>query len=44
MRKLTTISLDRHNYERLQKLGRVPESFNDIIGRLLDQAEKEILK
>jgi predicted CopG family antitoxin len=44
MRKLTTISLDRRNYERLQKLGKVPESFNDVIGRLLDQVEKEIEK
>ena len=44
MRKLTTISVDRENYERLQKLGTVPESFNDVIGRLLDQAEKDTEK
>jgi len=40
MNRLTTISLTRQNYERLQNLGKVPESFNDVIGRLLDQAEK----
>lgn len=44
MRKLTTVSVDRRNYERLQKLGKVPETFNTIIGRLLDHAEKEMEK
>lgn len=44
MNKLTTISLTRENYQRLQKLGKVPESFNDVIGRLLDQAEQESKK
>ena len=39
--RYTTITLERRNYERLQRLGRVPESFNDVIGRLLDQAEAE---
>jgi hypothetical protein len=41
MRKLTTISLTWQNYQRLQNLGKVPESFNDVLSRLLDQAEKE---
>jgi predicted CopG family antitoxin len=41
MRKLTTISLTRENYQRLQNLRKVPESFNDVISRLLDEAEKE---
>ena len=40
MSKYTTVTVDRHNYERLQRLGRVPESFNDVIGRLLDKVEQ----
>jgi predicted CopG family antitoxin len=44
MRNLTTISLTRENYKRLQTLGKVPESFNDVISRLLDQAEQELKK
>ncbi|HEY9398582.1 MAG TPA: antitoxin VapB family protein [Nitrososphaeraceae archaeon] len=37
----TTISLSKQNYKRLQNLGKVPESFNDVISRLLHQSEKE---
>jgi predicted CopG family antitoxin len=44
MSNLTTISLSKENYKRLQKLGKVPESFNDVISRLLDQAEQESMK
>jgi predicted CopG family antitoxin len=44
VRNLTTISLTRENYKRLQNLGKVPESFNDVIGRLLDRVESEIEK
>jgi hypothetical protein len=35
-----TITVRRENWERLRRLGTVPETFNDILTRLLDQAEE----
>jgi predicted CopG family antitoxin len=37
----TTISLSRENYEKLKRLGYTADSFNDVIGRLLEQVTKE---
>lgn len=36
--KWINVVLSRQNYQNLKELGEVPESFNDIVGRLL--AEK----
>lgn len=33
---LKQIAISQENYEALQKLGHTPESFNDVITRLLD--------
>jgi len=37
----TTITLSKENYERLKKLGSFGESFDDVLGRLLQQQVKE---
>lgn len=34
-KKFKLIAVDKANYEALQKLGHVPESFNDVVSRLL---------
>jgi predicted CopG family antitoxin len=39
-KKLKMIAIDLKNYESLQMLGRVPESFNDVIRRVLEQNQK----
>lgn len=33
------IMIDKNNYEDLRILGQVPESFNDVIGRLLKEKQ-----
>jgi predicted CopG family antitoxin len=33
--KYVNIVIDKNNYDDLKALGEVPESFNDVIGRLL---------
>jgi hypothetical protein len=35
-----SIAVDADNYRRLALLGQVPDSFNTIVGRLLDEHEK----
>jgi predicted CopG family antitoxin len=35
-----SIAIDTENYRRLASIGQVPDSFNAIIGRLLDEHEK----
>ena len=35
--KYTTILIGRENYNKLKQLGTVPESFNVVIGRLIDE-------
>jgi len=37
----TTISLSRENYDKLRKLGHTPDSFNDVISRLLANVKQE---
>ncbi|MGH9973192.1 MAG: antitoxin VapB family protein [Nitrososphaeraceae archaeon] len=39
--RLTTITIRQNNYERLKSLGRTGESFNTVLGRLLDKVEKD---
>ena len=34
--RLTTISISKHNYDRLKSLGYTSDSFNDVLGRILD--------
>lgn len=34
--KLTTISISKFNYDRLKSLGYTSESFNTVLGRILD--------
>jgi len=41
MNKLTTITIRQNNYERLRNLGKTGETFNDVLGRVLDQIEKD---
>ncbi len=41
-RKFTAITIDESNYRRLAALGTVPDSFNRIVGRLLDEHERRI--
>lgn len=41
MNRLTTITIRQNNYERLKNLGKTGETFNDVLGRVLDQIEKE---
>ncbi len=36
-----TISLSRENYEKLRRLGMTPDSFNDIVERLLANVKEE---
>jgi predicted CopG family antitoxin len=38
-KSLKSVAVDLENYDRLQKLGHPPDSFNDVIRRLLDTAE-----
>jgi predicted CopG family antitoxin len=35
--KYVNVVIDRNNYEDLKTLGEVPESFNDVISRLLNE-------
>jgi len=37
----TSISLSKENYEKLKRLGYTAESFNDVIGRLLENVKDE---
>ena len=37
-RNRTTISLSKENYEKLSRLGFAGESFNELVGRLIDLA------
>lgn len=39
MKRRTTVTLRQDNYERLKSLGRMGESFNTVLGRILDQVE-----
>jgi len=36
----TTITLSKQNYERLKKLGSFGESFDDVLGRVLQQVKE----
>ena len=40
--KYVNIVIDKNNYEDLKILGEVPESFNDVIGRLLKEKQPVI--
>lgn len=40
--KYVNIVIDKNNYEDLKVLGEVPESFNDVIGRLLKEKQPVI--
>jgi len=40
--KYVNIVINKRNYEDLKILGEVPESFNDIIGRLLKEKQPVI--
>jgi predicted CopG family antitoxin len=40
--KYVNIVTDKNNYEDLRILGQVPESFNDVIGRLLKEKQPVI--
>ncbi len=40
--KYVNIVIDKNNYEDLRILGEVPESFNDVIGRLLKEKQPVI--
>ena len=40
-RKFTAVAVDSQNYQLLQELGKVPDSFNDIITRLLDEHDNK---
>jgi hypothetical protein len=35
-KKLRMIMVDDNNYQKLQQLGHVPDSFNTVIGRLIN--------
>jgi predicted CopG family antitoxin len=37
---LINVALQPETYQRLRKLGQTPDSFNDIVERLLDANEK----
>ena len=37
-RRLTSIAVDRDNYEALRNLGKTGETFNTVISRMLKQA------
>jgi hypothetical protein len=39
MNRLTTITIRRDTYERLQNLGKTGDTFNDVLARILDQVE-----
>ncbi len=39
---LKMIAVDTENYDRLRKLGFAGESFNDVLGRVLDEKDKRI--
>lgn len=39
-RNYIAVAVHRENYARLQKLGHVPKSFNDIITRVIDEHDK----
>ncbi len=36
------IAVDATNYDRLRKLGYTGQSFNDVLGRVLDERDKRI--
>lgn len=36
----TTITLSKQNYDKLKKLGSFGESFDDVIGRVLQQVKE----
>jgi predicted CopG family antitoxin len=39
---LKMIAVDAANYDRLRKLGYAGESFNDVLGRVLDEKDERI--
>jgi predicted CopG family antitoxin len=41
-RNIKTIALDFETYSRLREYGRPPDSFNDVVRRLLDEREQKI--
>ena len=41
MNRLTTITIRQNNYQRLKNLGKTGDTFNDVLGRLLDQVEEK---
>jgi hypothetical protein len=43
-KKLHMIAVDAANYEALRNLGRVPESFNMVVGRLLAEHNAHVTK
>jgi predicted CopG family antitoxin len=38
-KQLTTISISKENYEKLKILGYTGESFNDVLGRILERVQ-----
>lgn len=36
----TTITLSKQNYDKLKKLGSFGESFDDVLGRVLEQVKE----
>ena len=39
-KRIKLVAIHEANYNRLRELGHTPDSFNDIIGRLLDTYER----
>ena len=39
LKKLKTIALSKENYNKLRELGFAGESFNDVVGHLLEKVE-----
>jgi hypothetical protein len=36
-KELKMIAVDKSNYDKLRQLGQVPESFNTVVGRLIEE-------
>jgi hypothetical protein len=41
-KKFRSVTLEMRNIERLIELGRMPLSFNDVVGQLLDEHEQTL--
>jgi hypothetical protein len=39
-KRMHQIVIDEHNYEALKRLGRVPETFNTVVTRVLEENRK----